>query len=153
MISRSGYFGICEECGAYFYNGYIWTDGLGIQHSLCYECAELRSEIFFAEDTNYEYVDNDMLMIEDESFRSKAEKVLQEILAVLDDKRHDYGDSFEQIWDLLGPRSALPRLFDKMYRLKSLLGKKEARNESIEDTFKDIIGYCILSILKLRGEI
>lgn len=146
MTSRSGYVGTCDRCKAYFYTGYTWTDSLGNRHSLCLDCAEQRPGTIFIEDIN-----NDML--EDKSFRSKAEEVFQEILAVLDDKRHDYGDSFEQIWDLLGSRSVLPRLFDKMCRLKSLLGKKEAKNESIEDTFKDIIGYCILSILKSRDEI
>lgn len=79
--------------------------------------------------------------------------LLDEMKELLKSKSEDYGTSFEEIWDMLGERSVLPRLFDKMLRLESLLGRKEPKNEPIEDTFKDIIGYCILSILKLRGKI
>ncbi len=36
------------------------------------------------------------------------------------------------------------RLSDKFSRLGSLMGGEEAKNESLEDTLKDIIGYSVL---------
>jgi len=49
--------------------------------------------------------------------------------------------------------SAVIRINDKTNRLKNLVqNNKKPMNETIEDTFKDIIGYCLLSLRILKIE-
>ena len=74
-------------------------------------------------------------------------------------KQHDYGHD-----NILAFREKglIVRLWDKVARLKNLLwvNPREAKNESIEDTFTDIAGYAIIGLMlrnntfenKLKGE-
>jgi hypothetical protein len=91
-----------------------------------------------------------------ETFKEEIDSILKEISNMLVKKRHDYGKSFDESWKLFGIQSAVIRLYDKFMRLINLTSVKERSTqytkpiyESIEDTFKDIIGYCILSLRML----
>lgn len=67
-------------------------------------------------------------------------------------KNKDYGDSFQELWDELGPTSALVRLHDKLNRLTTLMKSKEERevdDESIEDTLIDLSNYAILTLISM----
>ncbi|MHA1795246.1 MAG: nucleotide modification associated domain-containing protein [Promethearchaeota archaeon] len=88
-------------------------------------------------------------------FKKKlALQMVKDIVNILEKKNSDYGNSFFVICDLFGIQSVVPRLLDKIFRIQSITSKKKRNFESLEDTFKDIIGYCILSLLyiKERGE-
>jgi len=79
-------------------------------------------------------------------------KMIEEIGEIIIQKNHDYGSaSF-----VLGKKGTFVHLFDKIKRLESLIWKEldPKVNESIIDTYKDIIGYSIigLCICKIEKE-
>ena len=77
----------------------------------------------------------------------KMLRVVTEIVALLEKKNNDYGNSATQTYDEYGDVAFFIRISDKINRLKSLTinnKTQEVKDESIEDTIKDIIGYCLL---------
>lgn len=80
-----------------------------------------------------------------ESFKS----ITNEMAELLIKKNNDYGNSATDTYRKHGDISYLIRLTDKMNRLNSLIGEKREiliTNESLDDTIKDIMGYCVLWI-------
>lgn len=74
--------------------------------------------------------------------------VANEIANTLSRKNHDYGDSFHKIYSEFGDLSTYIRLTDKIGRLKTLINKEaKVKNEPIEDAYRDIAGYCILTLV------
>lgn len=72
-----------------------------------------------------------------------------DILKLLARKQHDYGHD-----NILrhGIEGVKVRVWDKIARLKNLQAKgAEARNESLLDTWTDIIGYSIIAIMLEHG--
>ena len=67
-------------------------------------------------------------------------------------KNRDYGSSYWDLRDEWGPMSFGIRLGDKYNRISNLLKREEAPEiaESIEDTIRDIIGYCLLELAYLQ---
>ncbi len=66
-------------------------------------------------------------------------------------KNHDYGNSFAILRKEL-PNSILVRIYDKYQRLKTLLTgtEQKVKDESIEDTLKDLANYCIMELVERR---
>lgn len=88
-----------------------------------------------------------------EEFKKDIDKITKEISDLLVKKRKDYGTSFDDIWREMGAISVVVRLRDKIARLQNLIGKnKTPSNESIEDSFRDICGYSILSLRMLMND-
>lgn len=86
------------------------------------------------------------LMVEAMETASKAVKLLVK-------KHEDYGPA--NISDAPGgPLNGLSvRLHDKVARLNHLLSNgKEPKNETIEDTFIDILNYALIALLVLDGK-
>lgn len=69
---------------------------------------------------------------------------------LFDHKQKDYGP--RNISDF-GTVGCVIRMNDKVSRLKELLGNKrrKARNESIEDSFRDCSNYSIIALLVEKG--
>lgn len=75
-------------------------------------------------------------------------------------KNADYGDSFSErpylLPKLSTASSAYVRLSDKFHRLRTLLALTEQDRrvveESIEDTLRDIAGYCVLLLASVAAE-
>lgn len=66
-------------------------------------------------------------------------------------KNHDYGDSFGETYKKLGIISAVTRIIDKVNRLQSLCTKEQkVKDESIEDTLKDLANYSIMTLIELK---
>ena len=97
------------------------------------------------------------------TFDEACELLARDIASLVVSKQHDYGKGnilrYEEfIKKLLGKEyragsGILARLNDKMERLKNLYAKGgEPKNESIEDTYQDIIGYALLALLLLRDQ-
>ena len=63
------------------------------------------------------------------------------LLPLLRSKMEDYG--YENI-QRFGLDGILVRMHDKIARLQNLLGKSEVNNESVEDNYKDLLGYSII---------
>lgn len=80
-------------------------------------------------------------------------EIVDEMYELYRRKNHDYGNSFA----ILRSRredSILVRIFDKYLRLETLIGgkKAEVKDESIEDTLRDIANYCVMELIERRLE-
>lgn len=74
-------------------------------------------------------------------------RVVNEIVSLLEKKNNDYGNSATQTYEEYGDVAFFIRISDKINRLKSLTinnKTQEVKDESIDDTVRDIIGYCLL---------
>jgi len=82
------------------------------------------------------------------------DKICSEITELLIKKNSDYGDSFFELMDEFGFLSFLVRIYDKVGRLKMIhkKGKIEVREESVNDSIRDIIGYCLLYLYKIERD-
>ena len=68
-----------------------------------------------------------------------------EMCSLLVSKQHDYGHGNITAFGLKG---VLVRLSDKIERLNNLKSKKsKAQNESLLDTLRDIVGYCVIALM------
>ena len=69
-------------------------------------------------------------------------------------KNTDYGDSFTKVRNELGNTVILVRLMDKLERLKTLLtgNKQNVKDESIEDSMKDLANYCLMELVERKLE-
>ena len=79
----------------------------------------------------------------DKQYLSKEAQRIVDLLIV---KNTDYGDSFFKNMDKWGMTSFFIRLDDKLGRLETIEKRQkiEVKNESVQDTIDDIIGYCLL---------
>jgi hypothetical protein len=72
---------------------------------------------------------------------------------LMDRKQQDYGPRNISGFGTFG---ILVRMNDKLERLKTLFGKgrsrKRARNESVEDTLRDVSNYAIIALLVEKGK-
>ena len=78
-------------------------------------------------------------------------QICNELNSIYEQKNHDYGDSFAILRKEL-PNSILVRIYDKYQRLKTLLSgtEQKVKDESIEDTLKDLANYCIMELVERR---
>lgn len=68
-----------------------------------------------------------------------------QMCTLLASKQHDYGHGNIQAF---GMKGVLVRLSDKVERLINLKSKKsKAQNESVIDTLRDIVGYCVIALM------
>lgn len=75
----------------------------------------------------------------------ELDKILVQLKKLLVKKNKDYGD--ENIIEL-GEKGIAYRLNEKIIRLKNLLeSKKTPEFETIEDTYLDLAGYSVLSLM------
>ena len=74
--------------------------------------------------------------------------VALENVATLDRKQRDYGS--RNISEF-GEFGILMRVWDKICRLKNLMGKENPQNESIDDSWLDMANYALIAILVRRG--
>jgi hypothetical protein len=81
------------------------------------------------------------------------QEICTELNSIYEKKNHDYGDSFAILRKEL-PNSILIRIYDKYQRLKTLLTGTDpkVKDESIEDTLKDLANYCIMELVERRIE-
>ncbi|QHZ54004.1 nucleotide modification associated domain-containing protein [Paenibacillus larvae] len=94
-----------------------------------------------------------MICKQKENKRIYFNDVLADIMINLSDiliaKNTDYGDSYDKRIEEYGHVALLIRLEDKLERLKTLYKKGSHEvNETIDDTLKDLAGYCILELVR-----
>ena len=93
----------------------------------------------------------DLICIENDSVTMMGRAALVvaiENVVVLDRKQRDYGS--RNISEF-GEMGILMRVWDKICRLKNLMGKESPKNESIDDSWFDMSNYAIIAILVRRG--
>lgn len=82
--------------------------------------------------------------------------VLNELLPLMRAKGHDYGgdDAFGNLRDF-GWQGIVVRIGDKYNRLKNFCLSKELKikDETIDDTLKDLVNYGLLALILKRAEI
>lgn len=79
------------------------------------------------------------------------EQICANMLLLYAKKNHDYGNSFKKGMDTIGSAYGIGRLYDKMNRIITLMNNKaEIKDESIEDTLKDLACYSIMTLNYLK---
>lgn len=80
--------------------------------------------------------------------------IANEVADLVKKKNRDYGSSFDNLIDKYGIVGYLIRISDKTSRIEALSkknGNALVKDERMEDTLKDIIGYTILMINYIRN--
>ena len=67
-------------------------------------------------------------------------------------KNSNYGDSFGQLFEELGPTAGLVPLWNKLHRATSLVKGSQNNFESLEDTFKDLACYAIMNLIEMEAQ-
>ena len=85
---------------------------------------------------------------------SKISSVCADIEKTLISKNTDYGNSFQETLCKYGDVAFMVRLDDKFARLNSLFNNQSVwvKDESFEDTVRDIAGYCLLFLAIKKEE-
>lgn len=82
------------------------------------------------------------------------EKICKELNEIYAKKNADYGNSFGDTFQKLGLISAVTRISDKYNRICNLATKKsdeaKVKDETIEDTLKDLANYCIMTLIEMQ---
>lgn len=65
-------------------------------------------------------------------------------------KNDNYGNSFEKLYNDLGPVAGLVPLHNKLDRATNLIKGGKNDFESLEDTFIDLASYTVMNIIELR---
>jgi len=89
--------------------------------------------------------------MEPSTFEEACARIAGELTAMVISKQHDYGHENILAFGELG---VLVRVNDKIARLKNLLspfGKKLPKNESYEDSWRDLAGYAIIALMLDRN--
>ena len=77
-------------------------------------------------------------------------KIVGEMADTYEKKNENYGDSFGQLCEDLGPIAGLVPLYNKIHRATSLVKSGKNHFESLEDTFIDLACYAIMNIIEMR---
>ena len=77
-------------------------------------------------------------------------EIVNEMADLYEKKNSNYGDSFGQLFDALGPISGLVPLHNKLDRATSLVKGDKNNFESLEDTFKDLACYAIMNLIEMK---
>ena len=75
-------------------------------------------------------------------------RVADEVIKLVAKKNYQYGDAYFKLRDEWNTQSFCVRIGDKYYRLVNLVQSgQHITDEPLEDTIKDIIGYCMLELI------
>lgn len=75
-------------------------------------------------------------------------KLTQEIAELYEKKNANYGNSFGELFEELGPISGLVPLHNKLNRATTLVKGDKCYFESLLDTFKDLASYALMNIVE-----
>ncbi len=86
---------------------------------------------------------------------NEFQKYCDSLAKTLKEKNIRYGNSTRDTFDKYGLTSYLIRLEDKMNRLRTLVQNEDLDqlDESIEDTFTDLAGYCMLALRDIDNKV
>lgn len=65
-------------------------------------------------------------------------------------KNRDYGDSMHPLFEEYGLTAFLVMFSIKINRIKTLMNKREAKYESLEDSLLDLANYALIAVTELR---
>lgn len=86
---------------------------------------------------------------------NQHEMVLEKLHDIYKSKNQDYGNSFGETFDELGPISAVTRISDKYKRMVQLSvhGDRQVDDETLEDTLIDLANYAIMYYMELQRSV
>lgn len=97
---------------------------------------------------------NDYLLIvnKGDNYKAQGDYVLNHLSSLLLKKNHDYGSSYAKVAKVLGVANSFSvRILDKCNRLEQLMTTdNQVKDESINDTIRDLLGYYLLFLVCLR---
>lgn len=77
--------------------------------------------------------------------KTTIKKIANDIADLVEKKNTDYNSSFDKTLEKYGPTAYFLRISDKLERAEQLTKNKAlVKDEKIEDTLKDVIGYTLL---------
>ena len=77
--------------------------------------------------------------------KSTIKKIANDIADLVEKKNTDYNSSFDKTLEKYGPTAYFLRISDKLERAEQLTKNKAlVKDEKLEDTLKDVIGYTLL---------
>jgi hypothetical protein len=74
-------------------------------------------------------------------------EITDELQKLYAKKSADYGDTCEQMADKYGEVYWTMMIQQKIGRIEALAKKEDVRNESMEDSYRDIANYAILALI------
>ena len=86
---------------------------------------------------------------------NEIKRIANDIANIVISKNNDYGNSFEKQFDKYGWVTYFFRVGDKISRLEQLtINNKnpEIKEETVNDTLMDIVGYSLLMLSILKKE-
>lgn len=88
------------------------------------------------------------------SFNTDVDKyraILDKMAQKYKEKNHDYGNSFGEVVQDLGPLVGFGQIYHKCNRAKNLLkgAEPQVKDESIRDTLIDMANYCVLLAMEM----
>ena len=82
----------------------------------------------------------------------KFRSIVNKMADLYEKKNSNYGDSFGQLFEELGPTAGLVPLWNKLHRATSLIKGNKNNFESLEDTFKDLACYAIMNLIEMEAQ-
>ena len=89
------------------------------------------------------------------NIKQKANKfrlIVNDMADLYEKKNSNYGDSFGQLFEELGPTAGLVPLWNKLHRATSLVKGDKNNFESLEDTLKDLACYAIMNLIEMEAQ-
>ena len=83
---------------------------------------------------------------------NKIRSIVNEMADLYEKKNSNYGDSFGQLFEELGPTAGLVPLWNKLHRATSLIKGDKNNFESLEDTLKDLACYAIMNLIEMEAQ-
>ena len=78
-------------------------------------------------------------------------EIVNDMADLYEKKNKNYGNSFGELFENLGPTSGLVPLWNKLHRATSLIKGNKNNFESLEDTFKDLACYAIMNLIEMEA--
>lgn len=75
-------------------------------------------------------------------------EIAGKLIKIYEEKNKMYGNSFSQLYQELGPISAITQILHKSNRLKALV--KTNNIESIKDTLMDLANYSMMTLKEIE---
>ena len=77
------------------------------------------------------------------------QEIANRILKIYEEKNKKYGNSFSELYEELGPISAITQILHKSNRLKFLV-KNTNNIEDIKDTLIDLANYSMMTLKEIE---
>lgn len=77
-------------------------------------------------------------------------EITQNLVDLYEKKNANYGNSFEKLFNELGPIAGIVPLHNKLDRITNLIKGGKNDFESLEDSLVDLANYAIMNVIELK---